>query len=429
MRKPFLWMLLLLFMLGFSSLACQLTSGSGEPTALPAGEPADIAQDVQENVAEDTTEESLSEEPEAAAAGESSQAEPTQETSTEPGDTSGEAETTAPEVAEAESATPEEGAESIAEEDLGKILSEFDFATIAQELDINSYRFTLLMNFEGVDPEGNKISQQVNGEIAYVADPLAMSMVWDIKGVDEAAGFNQMTMAQVGDTTYMVLPELGCVTNNAPDSNLFDENPFVDFLNPSEFLDDGKGLERVGEEVVNDVPTIVYAFDKPYLEEENLERAEGRIYIAKEGRYIVRMVIDGEGAMDVTDETAANVGTFHFEFNFTDVNQPIEIGMPEECASAGAEDTALPMLDDAFEVTSFPGVISYKSNASVEEAKDFYEAALTADGWIRNEDESLEMTGTAILAYEKEGESLSLTIGEEAENDSIYVLIISGEGG
>ncbi len=57
---------------------------------------------------------------------------------------------------------------------------------------------------------------------------------------------------------------------------------------------------------------------------------------------------------------------------------------------------------------------------------DFYADTLVAEGWTEDESQSVVMSGTAILAYLKDGETLSLTINEDSQDGGIMV-IIAGE--
>lgn len=375
------WMLVFILLLSVNAMACQLFGGDEDPTPEAA--------------------ESL--EPEA----ETEAAEPSQPEAPAAADSTGDPEESQPAADEAPQA--------------------FELSTLSTQLDFDSYRIALEMQFSGTDPDGNAFVQDINADVAYIAQPVAMAVSMNMEGVPGADQFNQLTMSQIVDTTYMVMPGIGCVTSAAVEGGLIEDNPFAGFLDPSSLLDDLRGADYAGREVVNGIESSVYEFDESFLENrDEMEWAEGKIYVASDGNYLVRLVMDGEGAMDIFNAGSSQDGLVHIEFNLTDVNEPVEIGIPEECTNAAASGE-LPMLEDAYEVSTFAGFLNYKSYGTIEDGLAFYEDALSAEGWLKDEDESFIMEGTAMLSYKREGESLTLTLGDDDDSGSIYVMVMTEE--
>jgi hypothetical protein len=402
--------IILLFMV---SLACSVFEGGGEPTVVPASSGATTVQSEADTAEEDA-------EPDVAAGEQTSPlVEATAELATVV--PKSQPDITATEIPKVKAtAAPEDGADRLAEgEDL-------DLSSLSREFDFDSYRFLLMMTFEGLDDSGNTINQRIEGDIAYVTDPPSMQMTLSVEGVEEAEDLGEIFMAQTGDMTYVVVPGFGCVSSPASEGDLMDANPWSDFVDPDTLLEDVSGARRVGEETVNGIPTVVYEFDETLLDEESeMERVVGTVFVAKEGNYLVRMVLDGEGSLSPVDGGATDSGTIHIEFDLADVNQPIEIEIPADCDSQGGQGLDLPMLEDASEVASFAGFLSYQSQESTDTAVAFYGDALAALGWAMDEASSVISSGSAILFYEKEDEVITLFIGDDPSTGGISVTISS----
>jgi hypothetical protein len=389
----------LIMLLGLVTLACDALSGGEEPTAAPV---ATVETATEESSEEETAE---TEAPTAVA----ETAVPTAEPSPEPTE-----EADAPPESEAEESTTG--------------IEELELRAITEgNLEFDSYRFQIMMSFSDTDADGNELRQSIDGDMSFTTDPEATAVNMRLEGFEgEMEGFEQFSMVQMEGTTYMSLPGFGCISSQATEDEL--ENPFAELMAPDTILGDLEGARRVGEETINGIATVHYTFDETALEEESgeVERAQGDLYVAQDGGYLVRLVIDAEGQMDFFDQDTVGTGTMRMEFNLTDVNEPIEIAPPADCGSeGGAASSDLPMLEDAYDVSSFAGFVSYLTNTSFEDTVAFYEEALAAEGWQKDEDESLLVSGSAILSYTRDGETLNLTVGEDSESDATFVLIIT----
>ncbi len=385
-RHGIRWVIVFLLILSLSSMACQLFGGDEDPTPDSAG--------ASETAAEPEAVEPIESENSAAAGS-------------------------------ADSSSESQPSDDSSQQSDGAAPADFELSALSRELDFDSYRFALEMQFSGTDASGNEFVQDISADIAFVAQPLAMAISMSMEGVPGTNEFDQIAMAQIGETTYMVMPGVGCITSAAVEGGLIEDNPFADFLDPSQLIDDLQGAKYAGREEVNGIQTLVYEFDESFLKnEDEMEWADGKIYVAADGNYLVRMIMDGEGAMDVFNAGSTQTGLVHMAFNLTDVNQPVEIGIPEECDNAAGSGD-LPMLEDAFEISTFAGFLNYKSNATIEDGVAFYEDVLGEDGWLKNEDESFMMEGTAMLSYNREGESLTLTLGDDNESGGIFIMLMT----
>lgn len=393
MFKKVSWIIVLVMLLSVSSLACSVLGGGGsEATAVPVPTEAPAA------AVESPTQPSAAAEPAAA---------PTSEPAA------------APTTASADTAAPPPPAAALNIENING--APFD-----------SYRFAMNMTFSGTDANGAAVTEEVNADYIISSDPPGKNVVMNITSSDPTAeDIGQITMTQIGDTAYMVIPGMGgCITSSGQD--LMQDNPFADMLDPNGFLDNLDNAQYQGEETINDIRTLHYTFDATALTvatTEGVEDAEGNLYIAKDGGYMVRLVMDVRGVKDLLATGSNDTGDMHMEYNLSDVNEPVELAPPPECEGQANGDTGYPMPDDAYEVSSLSGLVSYKTALTADEVTTFYEDALTADGWMKDEDSSFAGGGSALLSFTRGSETLSVTINPDEASGDTAVMLMSDDGG
>lgn len=389
MLRRMYWVVALLLLLSLPALACGVFGGDDaeEATAVPEAAPAAV---------------------------EETEPEPAEAASTVE-------EPTAVPAAEVEETPAEEEAPPLPE----SALSVFD----SEGLPFNSYRMTMLIEVSGTTDEGQEVTQRIDSNMAFSKDPQAMDITMSFTGIDEELGNGSIQMVQIDDIAYMVMPEMGCITTSGEE--IMTDNPFTEMANPDEFLDGLNDPKYEGEETINGILTRHYSFDQFSFmgtSGEDIEFAEGHVYIAKDGNYMVRMVMDATGNIDMLDETTNSDGTFHMEMELVDIDQPVNVVIPESCSSE-AMGSEYPMLDDAAEVTSFAGMLNYRTAASLEDALAFYDEALAAEGWIKDEDGSFVGGGTAMVSYARDSEEIMLSITSTEDDSGNNYVTIFGEMG
>lgn len=302
------------------------------------------------------------------------------------------------------------------------------------ELPFNSYRISMVLEVTGTKADGQEVNQSMNSDFTVSNDPQIMNIVMSFSGIDEAMDAESIEMAQVDGTSYMVIPEMGCITTSGGD--ILEENPFTSMMSPDQFLNDLENAKYEGEETINGILTRHYSFDKFAMAGTDLtdvEEANGHVYIAKDGDFLVSMVVDATGKIDLFDEGLTENGQMHIEINLTDVDVPVEAAIPAACTaedgSAGGANSDFPMLDDASEVTSFAGVLSYQTALPTEDIIAYYDEALANEGWTKDEEGSFIAGGNALVSYLRDGVTLSVTVSPNEETGGNYVILLSDEQG
>ncbi|MCC6603765.1 MAG: hypothetical protein IT327_11175 [Anaerolineae bacterium] len=398
------WFLLFVLLLGLSALACNLPfGGEEEPTPRPSQEEDEDETEEEETAVEDEPELPATEEPavEATAVPQEPTAEPTAETA----------------------------------EEEGGLLSDLfpqslKVSDTVQEFDtLDSYQMEMT-----ISTSVTETTQVIRATIIVSTDPpqSQMTFAFEGAGVEEMAGMDSMSMTQIEGTSYMNVPEFGCISMSATEA----EDAFAESLDANEFLEDIGEAELVGEETINGIETLHYTFDETAIQDETTQFnwAQGDVYIAKEGNFVVRFRIEGEGNVsnlgmamvegeeDTTAEEA--VGLMVVQMDLTNVNEPVSITIPAECENSGLADADYPVLEDAYESGSFGGIVTYKTNTPFADAVTFYQESLAAAGWVYQEEASFIMEGSTALMYFDQGDrSLTVTITEDTGTEAFVVVI------
>lgn len=394
------WFLLFFLLLGLSALACNLPFGS-EPTPTPR--PASDDDDDGDRNADNESEEVAPEDK-------------VEETAEED-----------PPVTD-----EEETADSEPEEDSSLLDSLFqqslNVSESVQSFD-NLDSYEMMLDFSTTV---DNTTQQVQGLILVTTNPPASQMNLTFSGLNAATEISEVAMTQIDGTSYTIVPDFGCLTSEEGD---FLGDSFNGIADANEFLDDVGEAELVGEETINGIETLHYTFDETAVSNEELQFnwAQGNVYIAKEGSYVVRFTLEGEGNADLLgfgsdtnsdSDAKPEVGLIQISLDLNNINQPLDIKIPADCEETGTDSTEFPVLDDATEYSSFSGVITYKSATPFADIVIFLQEGLAVDGWVYEENESfiLEDT-TALLFFSKDGRALTATVTQETGAEDFLIVL------
>ncbi|MCB8927161.1 MAG: hypothetical protein H6652_16195 [Ardenticatenaceae bacterium] len=406
------WLLLFVLLLGMSAMACSLPfGGEEEPTPRPTRDSDD---EDNADSAEDAVVEEDAPEAEPTAAVEAESADPVEEVIEE---------ATAVPAAPEETETADDGGLFS-----GLFAQSVNVSETVQELDdLNSYQ----MQME-ISTTYSETTQLIQASIIVSTDPPQSSMTFIFEGLGDMAGMDSMSMTQIEGTSYMEVPGLGCITTTEGD--MMGED-FADSMAASQFMEEVGEAELVGEETINGIDTLHYTFDETALQNEmsELNWAQGDVYIAKEGNYVVRFRMEGEGnvsdalmALDQGDTmTEARIGQMVIQMDISNINEPVNITIPEACENSGAGNSEYPILEDAAEYSSFGSFVTYTTETAFADIVTFYQENLAAQGWVYDEGESLILeNSTALMYFTLDERTLTVTVTEISGSSSFTVLLL-----
>ncbi len=330
-------------------------------------------------------------------------------------------------AAEEPVAEPEVAAETqVALADLN--ISSFD--------ELNSYRYNMLIETTAIDETNTEVTQSVQMILAVTTDPPATSMMMKAEGQEGLEGMESMgdiEFVQLEDTNYIIMGEMGCMPLPADAEGAMSTDELTAGFTPESLMEDLENVTLVGEETINGIDTLHYTYDETSMVAEDMagiESMEGHIYLAKEGGFMVRSIVDIVGISKYLADMATEgvqSGITHIEMNLEDVNGNVEIVIPESCVEQGSPDSVdWPMMDDASEVTSFAGILSYTTEASGSDTIDFYNEAMVGIGYTLDEASTFVAEGNGLLVYiNANEESITITISEDTNTGLTTVTILS----
>jgi hypothetical protein len=232
--------------------------------------------------------------------------------------------------------------------------------------DLTSYTATLTLSFNGT--QADQPSQWSHTYVMLSNQENAARQV-----TIESAGGNPapVFMAEMNGVSYGVDAEKNCTaTTTQPDKSLTIE------WEPAGFLPTFIGAEAAGSEMVNGVATEQYTFDERALAEAGFTKSTGQVWVAAETGVVVRYLLTTTAGKEYFGE--GGDGTFTWEYNLTDINQPVTIELPTGCP-AGLVDA--PLMPAAQNINRQPGVTIYSSVGSIQDGMAFYTEQMPALGW------------------------------------------------
>lgn len=198
---------------------------------------------------------------------------------------------------------------------------------------LDSYRLQLTFTFDGTTDNGAAVSQAIDGEMVVAREPAATSIDATLSGLAGLPGVQTFTFVQTGDQVYLILPGATCLNGPADEMGL-GENPLAAITSPAAFLGNLDSVRLAGMgEVVNGVTTTHFIFDQTALPDTagTFQSLDGHLYLAQDGHYPVRLVLDGNGVLNLGRLGGAQQGITHLQLDILDANEPMSINPPAGC--------------------------------------------------------------------------------------------------
>jgi hypothetical protein len=268
--------------------------------------------------------------------------------------------------------------------------------------DLASYKATLTISFDGTR-DGNPEKWSKTFVMLTSRDPAARQLTIETVG-DPHATASQL-MLEMDGKNYEKAGEAECL------SELIQQGRSLgDRLEPAGLLNFVVGADSAGSETVNGIASDYYKFDQHALGQQGFTESNGELWVATEGGYVVKYLLTSKGSEDFFGDGL--VGTINYDYELTDVNEPVEITLPDDCP-LGLVD--VPLLPDASNVQNDGGVLAFDTASSIAEVAAFYEQQIPALGWDVKEEPSVT-------------ESMGLLVFSMGNRD-LLILIITGEAG
>lgn len=261
-------------------------------------------------------------------------------------------------------------------------------------VDLATYKGTLAISFEGTE-NGQPQPWSKTYVMLYSREPAARQLTIDSTGSISAG--EPAFLAEVNGVAYDIQEGGVCIG-----SVLDPANSFAQQLEPAGMLTGLLGAEAAGYEAVNSIEADHYTFDERALAQAGLNHSTGEVWVASSGGYIVRYLLTTTGDAEYFGEGFK--GTMRWDYQLTDVNQPLTFGLPADCPQ-GLVDA--PLLPEASIVLSLSGFLKYDTTSSLSEVVAFYQSRMLDLGWTPLGEPALTDT-TAFFEFTQGDQILSI---------------------
>ena len=265
--------------------------------------------------------------------------------------------------------------------------------------ELTSYKATLMRSFDGTQ---DAQPSQWSHTYVMLADQVnaAHQVTIEAAGGDPAPFF----MLEMNGVSY----ELDGGKNCSASTTIADSSLSATW-EPAGFLSGLIGAEAAGSETINGVAADQYTFDERALGETGFTKSTGQVWVASETGVVVRYLLTTTAGADYFGEGIE--GTQTWEYNLTDVNQPVTIDLPAGCPG-GLVDA--PLMPAAQNVRYLPGVTIYSIAGSIQAVFAFYQEQLPVLGWEAMSEPTAE--DTLEIAVFVQGDQQLTVIAMSTEN-------------
>lgn len=276
--------------------------------------------------------------------------------------------------------------------------------------DLSSYTATLTLSFDGTK-DGSAQKWTKTYVMLASLDPQARQLTVQKSG--DLKQLDNVNLAERGGAGYSWQGEDTCIATAVTEGESLSER-----AEPAGSLSFVVGAQEAGTETVNDVPSNHYTFDGHALAQQDLAESTGELWVASGGGYVVKYLLTTKGKADYFGEGIE--GTLSFDYELTGVNQPVEINIPADCPP-GLVDA--PQLQDATNVVSDLGLLTFTTASSIQDAAAFYQQELPKLGWQATGEPSVEDT-SALLTFDRDGETMIVSVTVEDDGTTTVQLAL-----
>ena len=290
---------------------------------------------------------------------------------------------------------------------------QIDLSDVSQGLDtLNAYKSTFNMSFDGTE-DGQAKKWTVTTAEEFSKDPPAKHTVFNTTGTGSED--SKFEVIEVGGKSYTIFGDTcaSSETNAAPTAS--------QAFTPSSVIGDIQGSQLVGSETVNGVPAQHFKVDLSRFSTLGLySDATSDVWVAAPGGYVVKYTFEATGKDAFFGAGTNTEGTIHWEYEVSNVNQPIDVAPPENCGGAQAD---IPVMADAKNASSFGDTSTYSSASAFDDVVNFYKTQMPANGWTEDESSGFSGGGFASLSFKKDTQTASITITFDKDKNETSVLI------
>lgn len=149
---------------------------------------------------------------------------------------------------------------------------------------------------------------------------------------------------------------------------------------PASLLPHVYGAEQVGEETLNGIAATHYTFDQRALPRFASGKATGEFWVAKEGGWVVKYVLEVDAPKDVLGVGLEGKQTW--QYAVTEANTLSKISLPDDCSPVLVD---FPASTGAQGLERMSGSMHYFTTEKSDQVASFYRDTLKSKGWEEKE--------------------------------------------
>ncbi|HET7009876.1 MAG TPA: hypothetical protein VFI11_03805 [Anaerolineales bacterium] len=283
--------------------------------------------------------------------------------------------------------------------------------------DLQTYRAELRLDFEGMK-DGEPLEWSQTLSLAVDRSEQARLLSVDFTDSDGAESNTAVVAGQFRQIHFTRSGAGACSGRLVEPSDTAPEIP-----EPARLLPPVHGASAAGtSEVFEGVDVVRYQLDELSVTFGEGADVEGSALVASEGGYLVQYMLRVVGSAGQFGEGVS--GEMRWVYELQDVNRALSLAPPPGCP---VETVEAPMPEDAREVVSRPGFLSFATDLVIPQAAEFYEERLPDEGWDPSTDNFVSDT-FAFLTYARGGDRLTIQIRGVGKTQ-VWLLLESAEAG
>jgi hypothetical protein len=269
---------------------------------------------------------------------------------------------------------------------------------------LKAYRATLAVRFEGT-PQSWSQNYDLSADTGRMLRGLGYKET-GLKGPAQLPWWE----ATLGDVHYLRAQEgQACAAGF-----LSTDGGATPLIEPAAVLPPLKALAAAGgPQEINGATAQGYEVRAGEAPGQSSAKVSGKVWIATAGGYVSKYQLSLQGGEDVFG--AGQSGTMTWDYQVQAVDPSNDALLPADCPLPLPE---IPLVDDASEVLRMPGLISYQTARSLDDAAAFYQEAMESAGFTAEGEGSLGTTH-ATLRYLKDDSRVVIRLsgGEKTQVD------------
>ncbi len=275
--------------------------------------------------------------------------------------------------------------------------------------DLSSYKATLTYSFDGTQA-GQAEQWSKTYVMLTTKEPAARQLTIETTGAIPEV--ETVFMAEQNGASYERSGENDC------NANAIEEGiSLAGWMEPAGFLTSVMGADEAGSETVNDIAANHYTFDQRALGALDIVQSAGEMWVASDGGYIVKYYVTTKGDAKYFGEGIE--GTLTYDYELTEVNKPIIIGLPGDCPAGMVN---APRLPDATNVVNMPSVLMYDTASNPADAAAFYQEQIPGLGWTLLGEPSIGET-TALMEFTQGDQTMTVIIMVGDAGTNVQILL------